>query len=297
MQMGEYLATGIGHVFDLTFHNERPLDWKPIGTRVRHPWTWARDVHMNGLPTFDRGLANVHLLGTRAWGHIASIPDLPFAGARLYLAELCGLHPNGIEPCTPSRRFSYEVRGQRFPQQIALKSVEDEHLRGVFLDPRDIESEVVFICLPQRPMSLDQICRHAEVLLPRGWHLTVEGAVLYTPEAQLVTFGQRTVLTIVAHGFVPHADASDSGDDDDQNDTHDHGPNDDDKYYDGDEATSDDESSVDEDRSRSPTRHDGTPDDPILLPLCVTGCSAEETQSQQTQARTVVDEAKKSLQI
>ena len=60
----DMVATTMGGVFTITPRNELPTEWEPLGTRMRHPWTWARDVHTHGLPTFDRGIKNVQLLGT-----------------------------------------------------------------------------------------------------------------------------------------------------------------------------------------------------------------------------------------
>ena len=291
----DMVTTMMGGVFTITPRNELPTEWEPLGTRMRHPWTWARDVHTHGLPTFDRGIQNVQLFGTNTWGRLLRMPDLDLAGRRQFVAQMLDMHPDGIELCSPSRRLRfYEVRGRRCPDQLGVKSTEFEHLSGVFLDPRDIGSEVTFLALPPQPMTLDRICEYANVPLPAGWQLSVEGAVLYTPRSRMVTFGQRTVLTIVVHPYdiePPEEDGLDGS-------NHEWPSS---GEHDGD-APHHSDGGHDDDRSRSPRRHDA--DGPggthelaaIILPVRRDSHNVSDELSGFSSQGTILDEAKAALQ-
>ena len=78
--------------------------------------------------------------------------------------------------------------------------MEQDHLRGVFIDPRELGSEVLLIFLPSQAMTIEQICSRAEIPLERGWQVDV-GAVFYSPGSGTVSLGEQTVLTFTVRPF------------------------------------------------------------------------------------------------
>ena len=151
-------------------------------------------------------------------------------------------------------------------------------------------------------MTLTEICGLTDIPLPQGWPATVEGAALKTPATQMITFGQRTVLTIVVlpYGSLPGQDSDPGGDDAGDDEEHPHADDDSGEGWDANHPIhiSEDSASV-EDRSRSPRREGETGEDQhlmdavVLLPLI----SADDEDSSMTATtpsplRTILDQAK-----
>ena len=261
-----------GHVFAVIPRRAFPTNWEGLEVRIRRPWTWARDVQALGLPNFPRTLENVLLMGKGANNRIVELPDMDRRGHTQFVADSCGLHSDGISLTSPSRRIPFcEMRGHRCPEQLGVHNLEFDTHRGVFIDPREIGSEILYVWLPGRPFTLTELCNRVDIPLPQGWPITVEGAVLYTPASQTITFGHRTVLTIVVlpygslQGSPPGESEPDAGNED--------------QNYEGDAESGLDEGPLhpagdsDEGRSRSPRRMDAAPDDAagtdlhVILPI------------------------------
>ena len=275
----ETVRVNIGWVFIVSPRHASAPDWEPYASKIRHPWTWSRDVAAMGMPRFDRGLNNLQILGNNTWCRIVHHPRCSFAELKRFVARVCGFTDDDICLCTPSRFIShYEARGRRCPDQIGVKTVEQDRMRGVFLDPREVGSEVLFMCLPPQAMTIEQICSRAEVPLPSGWRVDVRGAVYYSPNSGTVTFGERTVLTLAVRPFQPWGAAhlqrgSSPGSDSEDGQEREGSSNADDGSRTGAELDFTSPSS-DESRSRSPRRgadgggvgaSDGSP--AVLLPL------------------------------
>ena len=57
-----------GHVFVILPGHSDPRDWEALGSRIRHPWNWARDVQALGLLLFLEAWTTLS-----SWAHKAGI--------------------------------------------------------------------------------------------------------------------------------------------------------------------------------------------------------------------------------
>ena len=98
----------------------------------------------------------------------------------------------------PLREFC--CKGIQVEAVVGVQPLTEEFCSGVFLDVRDLGYEVGFLCLHGPSMFLSDILHAASVRRPPGRVLKVVGAVLYTPSTELVTFGHRTVISVLVDG-------------------------------------------------------------------------------------------------
>ena len=74
---------------------------------------------------------------------------------------------------------------------------------GIFVDARDLGHEVLFLHVQGSSMSLSDLLAAAGMSRPRDWRLQVYGAVGFSVSTELVTFGQRSVLSVCVECRLP----------------------------------------------------------------------------------------------
>ena len=204
------------HAILITIQNpdvpRTPVEWSEI--KRRNFADWARDTRVAPLPTVERGIGKVCLLGYRADSLIAPMTGITTSlSMRSTIQNICNLEPESflIRPPRVTLR-DLVIRGEPVYGVLGVKPWVVKHKMGVFLDARHLGYPIGFAWM-EEPMHIDDFLQYFDARRPRGWDLRVHNALHYDPETEIITCGDGNVVVIHVDPFRSiHPSPSEDGD-------------------------------------------------------------------------------------